>query len=178
MTPRKSIRRNDAVRLIAEAVFPYLQQKKPGLTLAGARKQVRARIDDAQKRTGYLPAGDPLPYFPLFRWAIEQKGWERLRDHIPSFGWAELILPAPCLSATVYMEDSLSGEVAINNPAILTRLYNESLERIDALTAELAQCRERLADAETEVADWRRKDADMRATKSQAGKQGGRGRAK
>ena len=72
----------------------------------------------------------------------------------------------------------MSGEVAIHDPAILTRLYNEALERIDALTAELAQCRERLAGAETEVANWRRKDADLRAKKSKAGKEGGRGRAK
>jgi len=178
MTPQQSIRRNAAVQLIAEAILPDLQQKKPDLTLAGARKQVRARIVDAQTRTGRLPAGDRLPCFPLFRWAIEQKGWEHLRDHIPSFGWAELVFPTPCLSATAHVGDRWSGEVAIHDPATLYRLYNEALERIDALTAELAQCRERLADTENEVADWRRKDADLRAKKSKAGKEGGRGNAK
>lgn len=178
MTPQNSIRRNDAVRLLAEAMLPDLQQKKPGLTLVGARKQVRARIVDAQKRTGRLPAGDPLPYFLLMRWAIEQKGWEHLRDHLPSFGWAELVFPTPHLAATAHVGDRLSGEVAIYDPATLIRRYNEALERIDALTAELAQCRERLANAETEVANWRRKDADMRAKHSAAGKQGGRGRTK
>lgn len=177
MTQQQSIRRNAAVRLIAEAILPDLQQKKPDLTLAGARKQVRARIVDAQNRTGHLPAGDPLPCFPLFRWAIEQKGWEHLRDHLPSFGWAELVFPTPCLSATVHVGDRLSSEVTIRDPATLNRLYNEALERIDALTAELAQCREHLAGAETEVADWRRKDAELRAKKSKAGKKGGRGRA-
>lgn len=178
MTPQQSIRRNDAIRLIAEAILPDLQQKKTDLTLAGARKQVRARIVDAQNRTGRLPAGDPLPYFLFMRWAIEQKGWEHLRDRIPSFVWGEVVLPSLCASGTVHVGDYLSGEVTIHDPAILTRLYNEALERIDALTAELAQCRERLAGAETEVANWRRKDADLRAKKSKAGKEGGRGRAK
>lgn len=178
MTPQPSIRRNDAVRLIAEAILPDLQQKKPDLTLAGARKQVRARIDDAQNRTGHLPAGDPLPCLPLFRWAIEQKGWEHLRDHLRSFGWAELVSPTLHLSDTLLFRDSIRSVVTIRDHATLNRLYNESLERIDALTAELAQCRERLADAETEVADWRRKKADTLAKLSKAGREGGRGRAK
>lgn len=178
MTPQQSIRRNDAVRLIAKAILPDLQQKKPDLTLAGARKQVRARIVDAQNRTRRLPAGDPLPCSLLFRWAIEQKGWEHLRDHLSSFGWAELMSQTSFHSETFAFSECASYVVTIQDHATLNRLYNEALERIDALTAELAQCRKRLADAETEVADWRRKDADLRAKRSEAGKEGGRGRAK
>jgi hypothetical protein len=159
--PLGNITTRQAVELIADVVYPDANQIE-------ARKRVRERIRYARK-IGKLTPADSFSAPDFFRWALDENP-----DWAPLASVQGLPRSAIVVSMTGVCSISMSGKAyAVGIPGDPVKL-REEFSRVEVerqkLTEKVAEQEKRIAELEAEVADWRERDRQLRAQRSNAGK--------
>ena len=154
----------DVAITVAKLVHPHLD-------LNAAKKRIREQVDYARKHglieTTNIAGELHVNREQTLQWLL--KKWPELAAtlNIPIIGHLDATLPSP--SPEIY------GTTVPKTVSELTRQFIELNVTVQKQAEEIAECNSKLNESEQDLLERRRRDIEISAKQSAAGKRGGRG---